>query len=608
MKKIGYLVGAVIAMMAIGGTYTSNGECLILSWNGWGLESFLCVCVFAYAVSRIDAQISLSVREKREKAGLLCLSAFLSLLILMGKTFAEHETIKVLFSRSGLWYSLINILGSIYMIYPLLVLAVCYLEKISFKESRHKLTILLFDKHPVLGTMLFMIIVRIPYFIAFYPCTLSWDGLYMLKEWIGLDTYTDHYPPLMTAIYGSVWDLGGKIGNRYLMLFLFVLLQSLLTAWAVGILIAMLKKLKIPYGIRWGVLAFYVLFTVWNIYSITLIIDSMYWPVTILYMAQMIAFILDRSRFDKIRNVLLLCLTAIAMALIRNNGIFVFLLTIPFIFFMVKRKAKLYLVAATALVIAAMTLMSHVVYPLLGVVPSFKYDTFCVCYQQTARFLVAHKDELPEDERAFLEQAMDIDEVVEHYSPYLADEVKWRMNWGVVSSRLDEYLSIWFKQGLRDPVCYIQSYLNSCTGYYYPSQPEYEDGLGWYGTHPYDVRKEGYVEINYAKETQGLREWLTNLPYDLRQLPGISMLYSCGFYTWIIIIVVAVILIKKRYCLILPVLPGVINILVCSVSPVNPHIRYTMPTMAAAVAAICMLCYAIMYTSEKEKQCEQKHA
>lgn len=601
VRKIGYFLGGVLTLMSVRGTYESNGSCLILSWNGWGMESFFFVLILAYAVEQIDHRVSLSLREKNGRAGFLALSLLLSLLLLMGKLFAVHGSLKPLFGADGLLYGAVNLIGAAFAIYPLLLFAVWGFGKLKYREHAGKLNRLLFDSHPVLGTMALMMLVRIPYYIAFYPCTLSWDGLYMLDEWLGLSTYTDHYPPLITALYGFLWDLGTRLGNRYLILFLFVLLQSLLTAWAVGMFMAILKKMKIPYAVRWAVLAFFVLFTIWNIYSITLVIDSLYWPVTVLYTVQLIAFVLDGGWFDRISHVLLLCLTAVLMALIRNNGIFVFLLTVPFLFFMVKKRTKLYIAGSAVMVIAAMILMSKAVYPALGVVPSFKYDTFCVCYQQTARFLIAHEDELPQEEREFLEQAMDIDAVMEFYTPYTADQTKWRMDWGFVSKHLKEYLTLWAKQGLRDPVCYIQSFLNSSMGYYYPNQMEYEEGLGWYGSHPYDVRTVGYVEIDYAGETQGLRELLTKLPYSLRQIPGIGMLYSCGFYSWIILPVAAILLIKKRYRLILALLPGIINIMVCFVSPVNPHVRYTLPTMAAAAVAVCLLWYGINQTAKEKK-------
>lgn len=601
VRKIVYLLGAVLALMAERGTYESNGSCLILSWNGWGIESFFFVLILAYAIDQIEHRVSLSLREKNGRSGFLALAVLLSLLLLMGKMFAVHGSLKPLFCADGFLYGAVNLIGAAFVIYPLLLFAVWGFGKLKYRERTGGLNRLLFDSHPVLGTMALMMLVRIPYYIAFYPCTLSWDGLYMLDEWLGLSAYTDHYPPLITALYGSLWGLGTRIGSRYLILFLFVLLQSLLTAWAVGLLMAILKKMKIPYAVRWGVLAFFVLFTIWNIYSITLVIDSLYWPVTVLYTVQLIAFVLDSAWFNKISHVLLLSLTAVLLALIRNNGIFVFLLTIPFLFFMVQKRTKLYIAASVVMVSIAMLLMSKVVYPALGVVPSFKYDTFCVCYQQTARFLTAHEDELPQEEREFLEQAMDIDAVIEFYTPYTADQTKWRMNWGFVSGHLKEYLALWARQGLRDPFCYIQSFLNSSMGYYYPNQMEYEEGLGWYGPHPYDVRTEGYVEIDYADKTQRLRELLTKLPYSLRQIPGIGMLYSCGFYSWIVLPIALILFIKKQYRLILALLPGVINILVCFVSPINPHVRYTLPTMAAAAVSVCLLWYGMNKAAEEKK-------
>ncbi len=62
-------------------------------------------------------------------------------------------------------------------------------------------------------------------------------------------------------------------------------------------------------------------------------------------------------------------------------------------------------------------------------------------------------------------------------------------------------------------------------------------------------------------------------------LPGIGLLYRCGFYTWCVAFAAGWLLIRKRYRAAAASLPAVVNILVCLISPVNTCIRYALPAM-----------------------------
>ena len=76
----------------------------------------------------------------------------------------------------------------------------------------------------------------------------------------------------------------------------------------------------------------------------------------------------------------------------------------------------------------------------------------------------------------------------------------------------------------------------------------------------------------------------------IEYMPGVGLLYRCGFYTWCVAFAVMVLLVRKRYREAVIALPAVVNILVCLISPVNTCIRYCMPTMCFVPVLIAVIC------------------
>ena len=94
-----------------------------------------------------------------------------------------------------------------------------------------------------------------------------------------------------------------------------------------------------------------------------------------------------------------------------------------------------------------------------------------------------------------------------------------------------------------------------------------------------------YRQIKWLKPARFLLEQVSKAEY----LPGIGLLYRCGFYTWCVLFAAMYMIAKKRYRLLTAAVPPLVNILVCLISPVNTCIRYAMPTMCMAPVLIGLL-------------------
>ena len=134
---------------------------------------------------------------------------------------------------------------------------------------------------------------------------------------------------------------------------------------------------------------------------------------------------------------------------------------------------------------------------------------------------------------------------------------------------------------------YVRTFLECSYGYYYPEAKPYKEGTGFYETerNMLTSNMHAYRQIKQLKPVRFVFQQVSKVEY----LPGIGLFYRCGFYTWCVLFAAMYLLAKKRYRLLVAVIPPAVNILVCMISPVNTCIRYAMPTMCMAPVLIGLL-------------------
>jgi len=596
IKELIVLFLAIASTVALFADVESTGN-LSMALNGDGIAQLTAMVLLIYVYRRIWIKADLlQSGSQRNRIGNIVISFLYTLTMIIGKAQSAHPDLK---------YSLFAVLLFVGYL-PFFYIVVSFLsDKITSAVDRHregtvsKVTRRLFEDHVMLGVMLVIFLCRLPYLIAFYPCSMSWDGGAQICQFYGTETFSDHHPPMLSFIYGAIAFYAQEWRIPNLGMFLIPLGQTCLSAFAVANVCLLFREIKVPYWIRWTTLAYYGLFTVWCIFDVTVIKDSIYWPISLLYAVEMAWCIVRQEAFyAKKRHLFRMLLYGVLLTQTRNNGIFILLFTVPVLFLMTKRKKKgVYLGSAIAMFVV-IYLLNHVLYPALGVVNlKEKEDTYCILFQQTAKYGQDYPEDVTEEERVFLNQMFDYDELVEVYNPQLADWVKNCLKICEATSAdgtnaefaqiKNEYLKVWFAQLKRHPLSYINTFLECSYGYYYPEVKPYKEGNGFYemdrhmfteGMHP-ARQKEALAPFRF------LLEQISKFEY----LPGIGLLYRCGFYTWCVILAVGYLFMQKRYREAAIALPAVVNILVCMISPVNTCIRYMMPTMCLVPVLYAML-------------------
>lgn len=609
MKELTVLFLAVCSTVALFADVESTGN-LSMALNGDGIPQLIAlmvvICVYRRAWIKEDL---LFPEKRRDRIGYAVIALVFTLTMIIGKAQNADPDLKypllavlLLIGYMSLFYIIVAFLGN----------------KITGALERHeapgtvsKVTKWLFEDHVIPGVMLVVFLCRLPYLIAFFPCSMSWDGGAQICAFYGSETFSDHHPPMLGFVYGAIAFYAQKWGIPNLGMFLIPLGQTCLSAFAVASVCLLMKEMKVPYWIRWAGLAYYGLFTVWCIFDVTVIKDSIYWPLSLLYTVEMAWYIVRQEAFfAKKRHLLRMLLYGVLMSQTRNNGIFILLFTVPFLFFMTQRKKKgVYLGSAIAM-FAMIYLLNNVLYPSLGVVSlQVKEDTYCILFQQTAKYGQDYPEDVTEEERAFLNQMFDYEELVQVYNPQLADWVKNCLKICEATSAdgtnaefaqiRNEYFKVWFAQFRRHPLSYINTFLECSYGYYYPEAQPYKEGNGFY-----EMDRNMFTEgMHPARQIEAFApfRFLLEQVSKFEYLPGIGLLYRCGFYTWCVIFAVGYLLIRKRYREAVIALPAIVNILVCMISPVNTCIRYAMPTMCL----VPVLCAVMLKEEYRENVCQK---
>ena len=596
---VSIIILAICSTVAVFADVESTGN-LSMALNGAGVTQLIVCVALAYLYfQQLKNSNSIWNRQStREKIGYAMVAVIFAICMIIGKEQTAHIDLKFAI------FAVVMFLGYVPAFYLLVSFFGDWFGKRaeqSILSEPNSLTEWLFEKHTVLGVMVVIFVCRLPYLLAFFPCSMSWDGGAQISNFYGLEIFTNHHPPFVSFFYGAIAWYSQKWGIANLGMFLIPFMQTALTCFAVAQVCVVLKKMKSPYWMRWGVVAYFALFTVWSIFDVTVIKDSLYYPFTMLFAVQVIyCLFFQEEFFGKKRNIVLLVLYAVLMTQIRNNGIFVVLFTLPFVFLVMSNKKKVFMGGAIVVMLGITMLLNNVVYPAMGVISlESKVDTYCILFQQTAKYAIEHPEDVTDEERAVLDTLFDYDELPNVYEPHLADWVKncLREQEGSATNPTGshfaalkkDYLKVWFAQFLRHPLTYIDAFFECSYGYYYPEVGTYKEGLGFYEEERYmfTASMSDAKQIEQLASARFLLEQLSKLEY----VPGIGMLYRAGFYAWCVIFAVVYFVVQKKYKALIVAIPAMVNILVCMISPVNTCIRYAMPTMCMVPIILAVMWY-----------------
>ena len=473
--------------------------------------------------------------------------------------------------------SVFCIAGFWIMLYPI-IRGVYFLFQESFLGQARKTFL---EKH-FLGIGFWVIILGwVPWIILNYPGSGCGDSVLQLQQFLGDARWSVHHPPLSTLIMGSLFVLGRWLVDANFGFFLYCLFQTCVGAWVFSLSMKKLQKLGVPTKLCAVGILFFAFTPLWGTYAQWVEKDLLYAEITVLQAICMLD-ILVKKQCEK-KDALLLAGVSLVTVLLRNNGIYA---VVPALFLLAvwlkgvsRRRAA---VALLATVILYRGIMQGI-FPAMGMGKNSIIDAFNVPFQQTARYVCEHEDEVTEYERAAIEGTFVSYDIMFGYTPLSADTIRIYCT----GDNLDEYFKVWFQMFFKHPETYMAAFFNMGYGYLAPVSQYIE---AWIQGEYYDYMTE--IGLYHTFDTK-YHAFLVQIWNKSMALPLIQYLSSPGLYTWVVLILLTVLIKKRKYGPMILFVPGLMNILVCLDSPLAGTIRYALPTLAVVPLLIGWTWYVV---------------
>lgn len=314
-----------------------------------------------------------------------------------------------------------------------------------------------------------------PIIFALYPGTLINDTWGQLSEYIRYynigGTYygrlSDHHPFVDTLIMGSIiTPFGEKLQNWQLGFFVYTILQVILTACSFSCAIIYLyKKLNVKSLYLFVITLFYSLCPIFPISAQTISKDALFAWVYVLFMILFVEAINTQGKcFYNIKYVLPMIAVSVLCICTKKVGLYVIGISLLSIVVCIPKVRVRSLVTFGIVIFISVGIMG-LIKSSMGVLPGGKQEMVSIPFQQTARYIKEHKNDITKQEYQSIGKLIDIKTVDEKYDPINADPIKGYEDKTNVKE-FKNYLLSWYQEGLRHPKTYFAAFNAMVSGWF----------------------------------------------------------------------------------------------------------------------------------------------
>lgn len=529
-----------------------------------------------------------SIKSQGERKGskaFFALSAVLAATMVTGLSFKKFNSFAFVFeNKFQMVYSALLFCGFFCLFYALSEIALRQMaaRQMNNYEEKSGICALILDRRPFLGPFCVLILCWLPYWLAFFPGSAMWDAFRQFNYYFGIEKWSDHHPVFSTVVYGGLMQLGRSIHSDNMGLFFIALFQHLLFGGAIAYGMYALKKWGISQKVRVWVLIFFAFCPIIAFWPHSAMKDVSFDALILMFAISLLDAIRTLKRGAPSNKQLLgTTVFGVLASLMRHNGIYIVFASLLLLACLKakegKTKARVKAIACAVLAVVSVKTVSNTLITTVGAVKGSSGLALSVPFQQTARYVKEHGDEVTEEERQAIAAVLSYDRLAEIYDPDLSDPVKG--TYKNDDSKLPAYLRVWFQMFLKHPMTYIEATISNSYSYFYPNGESTTKRLV-YDLITYDKRiNTGYLDLHYTNPKGGARNLLDGMLYVIKETPGLGLICHMGTYTWILLILIAVALYKEKRYLLLGCVPAVLNLLSCIASPVNGYLRYFLPNV-----------------------------
>lgn len=417
------------------------------------------------------------------------------------------------------------------------------------------------------NVFLLLMAIWFPVILLSYPGNLCYDFLGQIEQTLGLTGYSAHHPLLHTLLAGCVVRFGRLLtGSLDAGLFLYILLQAAALAAALAGTVSRLAKRKVSYVLRLTVVCVYVFAPVYSNMASTAIKDVPFMAAFLWYMLLLEELAMEGAEGRNFWYWCRLVLVQALVGLLRNNGLYVVVLSGIALALAYRKKLLLLCLAALPLAVCLAGNMAMIVG--LSAEKGSLGEMLSIPFQQTARYVQLYSGELTAVEREAIAGVLtDADLAAQKYNPDTADAVKALYLRDAGAVKLAAYFKVWLKGFFRHPAVYVEAFFAHVYGWFDPAVSN-------------AIRYEAETDLfRQGGLIPGMDKVVLFAYRCAKYVPFLAVLENVGLYTWLLFILgrIAVRGKLKRGILLAPLF---VSLLICMAAPCfYLHPRYAFPIM-----------------------------
>ena len=340
----------------------------------------------------------------------------------------------------------------------------------------------------------------------------------------------------------------------------YTLLQMAVMAGIFGYGVSVLKSRGVK---RWGrilLTCYFGLCPVLVMFSLCSAKDGLFTGMLLLMVLLLEKLVREPESFFRQKgNVLLLFLSCTGMMLLRHNGFYAFLVSIPALLWGIQRNRRKAAAFFLGTVIAYM-LISSGLSALLHADTSENQEMLTVPISQLARVYADQKESLPKEECEILYRYLP-EQALDRYTPKVTDGVKVAFCNEAYREDAGSFWRLWARWGIQNPFTYLNAWFMTSYGFWYPDTviDVYRGNSVFtftYGDSSYfgfEVEQPGKRESRIPALNELYRR--ISLEISFQKIPVLSQLFSPGTACWCFMFLLGFLLYLGRWRGALPYLP-----------------------------------------------------
>lgn len=408
-------------------------------------------------------------------------------------------------------------------------------------------------------TFFFFLLCWLPVLLAVYPGFFVYDAQDEYLQ-VATRTFTTHHPLVHVLMLGGIICAVHKVTDSYnLGIACYMIVQMVIVSGGFTYLMSYLRRKKVSRGLRIIAMIYFAFFPVIVMFTLCSAKDTIFTVALLLLIVCLFEMgITKEDFFASKKKMLFFILCALMMMLFRKNGIYAFAVMIPVLLIYHKKNRKKMAVLLAVSFLSYFAINSTVT-TALHAQNEENQEILTVPIQQLARTYKYNKEVFSEEDITTLHEILP-EEALNLYNAKLSDPVKWRFNNQAFAADKSKYAKLWLKIGMKKPVSYLNAWLMTSYGFWYP-----DTVIDVYsGNSVFTFTYEDCSYFGYEVEEPGVRDskipWLDefyrklSLEVAQENVPILSMLYSPGCLFWCFAFGFSYVLYRRKYHILVPYL------------------------------------------------------